>query len=244
MSYFFIGLALNAKPLYASFGGQGNYQLIKSEDGQDPKHRARQFVSRSKGEEKGTVEVKPLLHPAYEQYMLSCKDKGINCNIEELKTSLLEIYKKVPDSSNFINHLNARYSFPLPLAEQFYHAIQKENPHLSASINLLKKISTLAPQKKEMFNKKVELLYLKEEADLKSNLLFSLNGEKEPKDTEFYSYRLGKLNYYYALTLEFAPEKKHNYLMKAQEEFANVHTIKLEKVKNFRERLKGLLEKK
>lgn len=236
LSYLLIGFTLNAFPLMASY-----QLLLENEEEQEPKKKIKQVVSFPKEQENTTEEVKPSLHPAYEQYMLYCADKKINCNIEKLKSNLSQVYKDLPEGTVFAKHLNNMYSLPIPLAEQLYTAIKEEKIYITPGLLLFKKVSQFESNKKKALSNKLELLYLKEQTDLKNTLLSSFNQEDAEKDREIQIYKLGKLDYYYALILDHAPEKKEAYLLKAQEEFSNIQNIKLEKVKYFKNKIKEIL---
>jgi len=235
ITYLFIGLVFSCFPLHASFN-KGGYQPLRNEEETDIKPKAKKVATLN--EEKSlTEEVKPTIPPAYEQYLLYCTEKQMNGNIEDLKGKLAAIYINFPNESKFTSYLTSYYSYPHPLSQKLYHAIDQD---FASPIRLFKAVSKFEPNKKKALSRKLERLYLQAEGSIKKTML-SLS-EDSTDEIKLQTYKLGKLYYSYALSLDSSSEKRNLYLKKAKNQFNQAQGVKNDKIEKHRKAISHLLE--
>jgi hypothetical protein len=234
ISYLFIGIGFSYLPLHASFNKSG-YQPLRNEEEIEYKHKAKKSIA-LKEEESLIEEVKPTIHPAYEQYLLYCTEKQIDGDIEDLKRKLAGVFINFPHEAKFMHYLISFYSYPNPLSKELYYAIKQ---NLSSPVKLFKTVSKFEPNKKKAFSKKLEAFYLREEENIKRTM--SSLPENSIEEIKLQAYKLGKLYYFYALTFESPSVKRDLYLKKAQNQFNEAQEIKKIKIEKYTEAIKNLI---
>lgn len=215
----------------------------EDEKSQGPRHRIKMVASTPNKQEEMTQEVKSSLHPGYEKYILYCIEKEIDCNLTRFKRQLSRIYVVHPDSPSFTAHMYSFYGYPPSLAAGLHSAIIEEPLHPSAAFLFFKRARQWKVSKRKELSKKLSDFYNKAQQDVKLNEDY-LVGYSAQEAPERQLYAQGKLNYNYALVLDYAPEERQTYLKKAQEDFSGIRSIKRNKVEKYQRQIAHLLKGK
>lgn len=231
LTLLFVGFMLTTLSVQASYNKRG-YELIKNEEAAE-KRSIRQHVSYdSENKENNTTPVPSALHPGFEQYLLHCENEGIRCDLNQLKKDLRPA---LGDYRLFFEWLSTRYAAPPSLIPSLYEALKIEvqaQPKKSTVTGVLKRVSESPPEKRQLLRAKIDLAYSQEIERLNTQLLSAMRSSDIQGRMKL-TYKMAKLDYYYALTLNPHSEEQSILLRKAQDRFNSLQQFKRDKSKQY-----------